>query len=145
MRKDFFENKVITEDGCWNWTKSRISNKYGKFSIGKKNIYAHRHAWFLVNGEIPDGLFVCHKCDNMLCINPDHLFLGTAQDNARDRTLKNRNNNKRKVFPENETSKSKELISFRSSCRKLLDAEADEKRLTRSEVIDNIIRQYYNK
>ena len=74
---------------CWEWI---IVPKceYGKFWSNGKHVYAHRFSWELVNGEIPDGLFVLHKCDNRSCVNPEHLFLGTCQDNTNDMINKGR-------------------------------------------------------
>ena len=67
------------------------SKRYGVFYIGsRKSIGAHRYAWSLANGPIPDGMFVCHKCDNPPCCNPDHLFIGTHDDNMRDMAKKGR-------------------------------------------------------
>lgn len=94
---DFYESfdiSLIT--GCWNWTKLTNELGYGifrrdeirKFYDGNK--YAHRISWMLYNGTIPNGLYVCHKCDNPLCINPDHLFLGTPKDNNMDKSRKQR-------------------------------------------------------
>jgi hypothetical protein len=80
------------EDGCWLWPgKPHKKTGYGRAYAGD-GVYtgAHRVAWMLVNGPISDGLFVLHKCDNRRCCNPDHLFLGTAADNAHDRDAKGR-------------------------------------------------------
>jgi hypothetical protein len=57
---------------------------YGKHFAKGKTIIAHRWAWEIVNGPIPDGLLVCHKCDVTSCVNPDHLFIGTQKENLKD-------------------------------------------------------------
>jgi hypothetical protein len=82
--------------GCWEWVGSVHPNGYGRMNIGsrsdgtKRNILAHRLAFELFKGEIQDGLFVCHVCDNPICVNPDHLFTGTQTDNMRDCMQKGR-------------------------------------------------------
>jgi hypothetical protein len=78
---------------CNEWKGRRDSNGYGR--VGKCG-RAHRIAWELVNGPIPSGLFVCHRCDNPACVRVDHLFLGTSADNNRDRHAKGRS---RGLFP----------------------------------------------
>lgn len=84
---------VAVKDGCWEWCGGKTSLGYGMYVTGM----AHREAYRLVKGEIPDGLHVCHTCDNPGCVNPGHLFLGTAQDNARDKVYKNRGTNPKKL------------------------------------------------
>jgi len=63
---------------------------YGRKKVGSRTVLAHRHAWELANGLVPEGLCVLHRCDNPPCINPDHLFLGTRADNNADRDAKGR-------------------------------------------------------
>src|SRR5271166_838027 len=81
-------------EGCWNWIGSECSNGYGSLSItlnGKHtNVLAHRLSYQLTIGAIPDGLLVCHKCDNRKCVRPDHLFLGSHKDNTQDMMTKKR-------------------------------------------------------
>lgn len=77
-------------DGCWIWTGARFPFGYGAIKIGGRPRGAHRTAWELVNGPIPEGLNVLHHCDNPPCVNPAHLFLGTLRDNALDMFAKGR-------------------------------------------------------
>lgn len=75
---------------CWSWTASTHNAGYGQIGFNKRIAYAHRVAWELCVGPIPDNLLVCHKCDNPPCCNPTHLFLGTDSDNAWDKVRKGR-------------------------------------------------------
>ncbi len=84
-----------SQNGCWEWTGSFSQNGYGRFSIHPKCYKAHRISYFLMHGEIPEDKFVCHKCDNPACVNPQHLYLGTAKENTHDMIEKGRLNRSR--------------------------------------------------
>lgn len=84
-----FCSLVNKSDGCWEWKLA--SHKYGYLNSGGKSWRAHRFSYMLTSGkQIPDGMFICHKCDNPRCVRPDHLFLGTRTDNMRDMSAKRR-------------------------------------------------------
>lgn len=112
--EDRFWSKVnvLGEDDCWEWQASLFDAGYGNFRYLGKNVGSNRMVWFLSYGEFPD-LLVCHSCDNRKCCNPNHLFLGTHKDNAKDMVNKNRN------FPPNGESNgnnkltSKDVIEIR--------------------------------
>ena len=78
--------------GCWLWTGRVARNGYGTWGGGRsgERISAHRLAWQEANGPVPDGLQVLHRCDVRCCVNPEHLFLGTARENTRDMMAKGR-------------------------------------------------------
>ena len=86
-----FLSKINKTDSCWLWTASvRGNSGYGAFRINGKIKNAHRVAYNLFIGKIPVGLDTCHKCDNRLCVNPEHLFLGNRKDNMQDASRKGR-------------------------------------------------------
>ncbi len=78
---------------CWIWTAS-VRRGYGQVKRNEKNAFAHRAAYEHYVGEIPKGLCVLHRCDNTLCVNPQHLFLGSQQDNVKDMMRKGRSSRK---------------------------------------------------
>lgn len=91
-RLECFWDKVLPEpnSGCWLWTGATHHSGHGIFSVNHRTLGAHRWAWIHYRGPIPDGLYVCHKCDVPPCVNPDHLFLGTQLDNLQDMAAKGR-------------------------------------------------------
>lgn len=89
-RERFWRRVEPAEDGFWIWKGSRTTNEYGFVMVMGVRIRAHRVAWIMTYGSIPDGLYVCHACDTPLCCNPLHLWLGTSEDNIRDAASKGR-------------------------------------------------------
>lgn len=93
-----FYKKVIKTDRCWLWTGASDKHGYGSIGLGSRSDgsrgteLAHRVAWCLRFGEIPEGLCVLHRCDNPSCVRPDHLFLGTQLENIADMVSKKRHN-----------------------------------------------------
>jgi len=93
-----FWDRIDTSGDCWLWTGGTFKNGYGMVAMGRKpdgravNGYAHRIAYGLINGPIPDGLVVRHRCDNPPCCNPDHLLIGTQAENIADAQRQGRYN-----------------------------------------------------
>lgn len=80
-----------TDDECWPWLRPPTPGTgYGQARVAGRHLLAHRLAWSFTHGPVPLGMFVLHKCDVRLCVNPNHLFLGTQADNVRDMIAKGR-------------------------------------------------------
>lgn len=93
LSQEYLESRfwkyVRKTENCFIWTGGR-NPRYGKFSVSHREVYAHRFAYELAKGPIPNGMDVCHCCDNPICVRADHLFLGTRRENMRDAKSKNR-------------------------------------------------------
>lgn len=98
-----FYEKVTVGDGCWEWRGVRVGRSgdgYGQIYMSGKMVYANRVSWIIHRGEIPNGMFVLHDCDNKACVNPDHLHLGTNKQNmieAAERGFKSKKLNPQKI------------------------------------------------
>lgn len=93
QRMEEFKSRYLvnSKSGCHEWIGKVAIRGYPVFSIAGKQQLGHRLIWEHENGPIPDGMCICHKCDNRRCVNMDHLFLGTRGDNNRDMYAKKRN------------------------------------------------------
>lgn len=95
LKNKINQSVEIAENGCWNWTKAKNGDgRYGAMKVKcqgtSQKVLSHRATWMSNVGKIPENYCVCHSCDNTICCNPDHLFLGTQKDNVRDMIMKGR-------------------------------------------------------
>ena len=111
---------------CWNWIGYYNKNGYGKIKINRKMISTHRFCWKIHFGEISKDLCVLHTCDNPRCVNPNHLFLGTQQDNIKDMILKNR-----QYHPKGENNCKAKLTSYQVKQIRLF---CNQKKLTQTQI-----------
>lgn len=114
--EDGLKRYINKTDTCWVWTGDKYGSGYGRLSIGKgKQVRAHRFMYEQLNGKIPDGLFACHSCDNRLCVNPSHIFIGTQKDNMQDCLKKGRHKYKtlKGVDSPNSKSTNDDIIKIR--------------------------------
>jgi len=112
-----FFSKVEKTDSCWIWKAKSICDGYGFIKVNKVNIRAHRFSYELHYGKFDNNLHVLHKCDNRLCVCPDHLFLGTNKDNVDDKVFKDRqakgSENGNSILSENDVLEIKELLKYK--------------------------------
>lgn len=102
-------------NGCDEWVGAKNEYGYGRILVDGRNRHTHRVAWEVTFGPIPDGMMVCHRCDNRLCVNPSHLFLGTNSDNMRDMIAKGRSGHlKGEVHPKAKLHPA-DVLAIRSS------------------------------
>lgn len=102
LKERFFKYVVVNADGCWGWSGSRHPQGYGMISNRPKYSsprLAHRVSWELHFGDVPSGMLVLHRCDNPVCTNPAHLFIGSQQDNMDDMASKGRKVSRAKGDP----------------------------------------------
>src|ERR1017187_469479 len=100
----------VTASGCWEWTGFRDKDGYGRINVNGKETVASRAMWTVCKGQMPPGQQVYHSCDNPPCINPNHLFLGTALDNALDSMNKGRKKGINLGEANNTTAPTTELV-----------------------------------
>ncbi len=115
--KKRFEKTVVKKEGCWDWKGCQHHSGYVPFKeIHRKNGLAHRASWIIYRGEIPEGMLVCHTCDNKRCTNPDHLFLGSHKENTQDMHSKGRGNigkkNNKTVLTEEQVIEIRNLLKI---------------------------------
>jgi hypothetical protein len=94
----FWEKVEFSDNGCWLWKAATVHNGYGAFGLGGKVYRAHRVAFELAHGPIPNGLLILHKCDNRRCVRHDHLSAGTAKENTADMLAKGRETHGEQVW-----------------------------------------------
>ncbi len=128
-----FWAKVDKSGDCWLWTASVRGSGYANFYFRGRCVNAHRVAWILTHGEVPDGLQVLHDCpggDNPLCVNPTHLYLGTIRDNVNDMYAKGRS------WYDTHPEEARAVLSVRRPQKQVRGEEVGTAKLTREQVLE---------
>lgn len=124
--------------GCWIWTGSKVKSGYGKVKVNQKMFLAHRLSYMAHKGDIKSGLFICHSCDNPLCVNPDHLWAGSQIENVRDAKKKGRANYSGVIGENNSKAKLTENDIFEIRNSNLTNTELSKKFNVTQPTISNI-------
>ncbi len=118
-----FWSKVTKTETCWLWNTYRDPDGYGNFYYQGASQRAHRMAWIFTRGPIPEGKLICHKCDNPPCVRPDHLFLGSTEENVADKIKKGRilwgNNHYRSILTVEQAEEIRQRVSNGEKQRRL--------------------------
>ena len=126
---------------CWEWQKGRDREAYGSIKRDRKTYRTHRKSYEVFIGEIPKGIQVNHKCDNKICCNPNHLFIGTHKDNMKDRNNKNRTakgeDNGRAKLTENEVINIRKLWKSTRYTQKELSARFNVSAMNVCTIVNN--------
>lgn len=117
--RENFEKKVIKQDGCWGWNGMTSPNGYGRMNKNNKKIGAHQVSWIIHHGNIPKGMNVLHRCNNAICTNYQHLYIGTQKQNIADAVRAGRARGFRTVLNEAEVIEIKKLIKEGYSIKQL--------------------------
>ena len=115
IKEKILKNIEVDENGCWNWKKSKSKSGYACITWKGQKKRGNRISYQTFKGMIPEGLLVCHQCDNRLCLNPEHLFLGNQKENMRDAQKKNRSIKGEKVSISK--LKEKEVLQIREMAK----------------------------
>lgn len=120
------EKVSIAESGCWEWEGTLSKKGYGTISIKNKEwpesiVYLHRLVYSLCVEQLPDDMCVCHRCDNPCCVNPNHLFLGTNNDNIADKVAKNRQAKGQDIRTNHSHLKGENIVTARLTAEKVME------------------------
>ncbi len=117
----FLQKVKEVESGCHEWQAALHRDGYGKFYFRGRDTQSHRSGYQILVGQIPEGKFVLHRCDNRKCVNPEHLFLGSGLENIQDMDKKGRRGTRSQIF-ESDAVKIKALLNAGVSQQKVADA-----------------------